>query len=208
MPGQDFLFDGPEDAAFVLVLAHGAGAPMDSAFMNEIAHGVAEQGLRVVRFEFPYMHRRRVEGGKRPPDRGHVLLQTWHDVISELGDLSRLIIGGKSMGGRMASMVADEAGIAGLVCLGYPFHAPGQPESPRIEHLADLATPGLILQGERDPFGRREEVAAYPLSKNIAVSWLPDGDHDLKPRKSSGLSHAENLSRAIDEIAAFANRLS
>lgn len=202
-----FLYDGPKDAAFTVVLAHGAGAPMDSAFMNEIAQGLAGRNLRVVRFEFPYMHKRRVEGGKRPPDRAPVLLQTWRDVVAALGDPARLIIGGKSMGGRMASMVADEIGVAGLVCLGYPFHAPGKPDAPRTEHLEGLATPALILQGERDPFGGTAEVAGYSLSERIAITWLPDGDHDLKPRKKSGHTHAENMEQAIGAIAAFADSL-
>jgi len=201
------LFDGPENTDLVVVLAHGAGAPMDSPFMNEIAAGLADRGLRVARFEFAYMQARRDGGGKRPPDRQPVLLETWRQVISSFEDPSRLIIGGKSMGGRMASMIADDAGIAGLVCLGYPFHAPGRADKPRTEHLATLKTPALILQGERDPFGGPDEVATYSLSDQIAVTWLPDGDHDLKPRKKSGVSHAENLDRAIAQIAEFADAL-
>ncbi len=207
MDTPELLFDGPEHADLMLVLAHGAGAPMDSPFMDEIAAGVAGRGLRVARFEFPYMQARRAGGGKRPPDRQPLLLETWRRVISSLGNPSALIIGGKSMGGRMASMVADEAGAAGLVCLGYPFHAPGRPDKPRTEHLAALQTPTLILQGERDPFGGAGEVATYSLSDQITITWLPDGDHDLKPRKKSGISHGENLGRAVAAIAEFAKAL-
>lgn len=202
----DFLFNGPKTSEQTVVLAHGAGAPMDSDFMNVIAAGLADHGLRVARFEFPYMIKRRDDGKRRPPDRAPVLLQSYLDVAAELGP-ENLIIGGKSMGGRIASMVADEAGVAGLVCLGYPFHPPGKPDKLRTEHLAGLKTPALILQGERDPFGKREEVAGYTLSKSINVAFLPDGDHDLKPRKASGRTRAENRAEAVDRIADFVSRL-
>jgi len=197
-----FLFDGPESADKTIALAHGAGAPMDSDFMNFVAAGLAGGGLRVARFEFPYMVKRRADGKRRPPDRAPVLLETYLQVAAELGP-GNLIIGGKSMGGRIASMVADEAGVAGLVCLGYPFHPPGKPEKLRTEHLAGLKTPALILQGERDPFGRREEVGGYGLSRSIVVDFLPDGDHDLKPRKKSGWTREENWQDAIARIVRF-----
>jgi predicted alpha/beta-hydrolase family hydrolase len=207
MEAPPLIFDGPETAHFLIVLAHGAGAPMDSPFMNQIAGLLADKGLRTARFEFPYMRERRDTGGKRPPDRQPVLLETWQAVISSLGPPARQIIGGKSMGGRMASMIADEAGVAGLVCLGYPFHAPGRADKPRTEHLATLKTPALILQGERDPFGRPDEVAGYDLSDRITTHWLPDGDHDLKPRKKSGITHDENMTAAASLIADFAKAL-
>src|SRR5712691_2037708 len=143
-----YLTDGPDDAQQTLVLAHGAGGAMDSTFLNIIARGLAARGMRVVRFEFPYMARRR-EGEKRgAPDREPVLLDAWRNVVRELG--TDVAIGGKSMGGRMASMVADELGVRGLVCLGYPFHPPGKPQQLRTKHLAALRTPTLIVQGERD----------------------------------------------------------
>ena len=201
-----FLFDGPENAEKTIVLAHGAGAAMDSEFMDFFAAGLAGEGLRVARFEFPYMIKRRADGKRRPPDRAPVLLETCLQVAADLGP-ENLIIGGKSMGGRIASMVADEAGVAGLVCLGYPFHPPGKPEKLRTEHLEMLKTPALILQGERDPFGRREEVAGYRLSKSIAVEFLPDGDHDLKPRKASGRTRQQNWQAAIERIAGFVHAL-
>lgn len=199
----DFLFDGPADAPVTVALAHGAGAPMDSPFMAAFAAGLAERGLRAVRFEFPYMARRRAEGTKRPPDRAPVLTACWHEVIDTLGP-EKLVIGGKSMGGRMASMVADEAGVKGLVCLGYPFHPPGKPERLRTEHLETLKTPALFLQGERDALGKREEVADYALSAAIRLVWLPDGDHGFKPRKASGRTEAENWQDAIAAMADFA----
>ena len=200
------LTDGPAAAPLTLALAHGAGAPMDSPFMARIAEGAAAAGWRVVRFEFPYMAARRTTGTKKPPDREPVLLKTWRSVIAGLG-ADRLVIGGKSVGGRMASLVADEAGVRGLVCLGYPFHPPGRPDRLRTAHLKALATPALILQGERDPFGRVDEVPDYSLSDAITVGWLPDGDHSFKPRKASGHTGDGNLALAVERICGFLETL-
>jgi len=169
--------NGARDARVTLALAHGAGAPMDHPFMNTIAEAVAGKDVRVVRFEFPYMAARRTGGKNRAPDREPVLMQTWRDVIAKLGTPGRIVIGGKSMGGRIASMVADEVSAAGLICLGYPFHPPGAPTRLRIAHLEKLQTPALILQGTRDSFGLPEEVAKYKLSPKIRIVWIEDGDH-------------------------------
>jgi uncharacterized protein len=177
---MDYLTDGPEKSKHVFLFAHGAGAGMDHAWMNAVAKGMGEGGIRVVRFEFPYMAARRTGGKRGAPDRQPVLLDTWRRVIEEHGGGGKVCIGGKSMGGRMASMVADEMGVRGLLCFGYPFHPPGKPEQLRTAHLAELRTPALILQGTRDPFGTREEVAAYRLSKAIHVEWIEKGDHSLK----------------------------
>ena len=202
----DYLTDGPTSASLTLAQAHGAGAPMDSDWMTMVAGAVAEKGFRVVRFEFPYMAERRDTGKKRPPNPQRILEETWRTVINDLG-ADRLVIGGKSMGGRMASLVADNAGVRGLVCLGYPFHPPGRPEKLRTEHLAALKTPTLICQGERDPFGGKEEVPGYTLSKAIRLHWAPDGDHGLKPRKKSGHTEEENIAAAVDAIADFMGKL-
>ena len=202
----DYIIDGPKKATLTLALAHGAGAPMDSDWMNMVAAAVAAKGFRVVRFEFPYMAERRETGKKKPPNPTRTLEATWMQVIADLG-AEHLVIGGKSMGGRMASMVADEAGVRGVVCMGYPFHPPGRPEKLRTEHLAALKTPTLICQGERDPFGTKDEVPGYTLSKKIKVHWSPDGDHGLKPRKKSGHSEEENIAAAVNAIAAFMNGL-
>ena len=205
MPRPDLLFDGPAKARLTVALAHGAGAPMDSPFMNVVADGLAAAGWRVARFEFPYMAARRTTDKKRPPDRQLVLLETWQAVIDRLG-ADRLAIGGKSMGGRMATLIADDAKVRGAIALGYPFHPPGRPEKLRTDHLKSLTTPTLILQGERDPFGTKDEVPAYPLSRRIRVEWLPDGDHSLKPRKKSGHTEAENLARTVKLMHAFLKR--
>jgi predicted alpha/beta-hydrolase family hydrolase len=199
----NFLFDGKEDAPLTLVLAHGAGGPMDSPFMAKVAQGVAAEGFRAVRFEFPYMAARRTSGKRGAPDREPVLLDTWRKVIAELGGPARLVIGGKSMGGRMASMVADEQKVRGLVCLGYPFHPPGQPDRLRTKHLADLKTPALFVQGTRDQFGTKEDVAGYQLSKAIRMHWLEGGDHSWKPPKASGRTEAQNLAEGIAAVVEF-----
>jgi predicted alpha/beta-hydrolase family hydrolase len=201
----ELLCDGPSDAERTIVLAHGAGRGWDSPSLVAIAEGLVRAGHRVVRFEFPYMVRRREDGTRRPPDRQPVLLETWRAVIEALGP-DGLVIGGKSMGGRMASLVADECGVAGLVCLGYPFHPPAKPEKLRTEHLAGLSTPTLIVQGDRDRFGTPGEVAGYLLSEEIRVHWMPDGDHDLVPRKKSGRTAEENWAEAVDVILGFIDR--
>ena len=204
---SEFLVDGPAEARLTVVLAHGAGAAMDSPFMNTIAAGLAGAGLRVARFEFPYMRARREAGKRGAPDREPVLLDAWRAAIAKLGGGEWLIIGGKSMGGRIASMVADETQVRGLVCLGYPFHPPGKLDRLRVKHLESLRTPALFLQGTRDAFGRREEVAKYRLSRQIQFGWIEDGDHSFKPRASSGRTEQQNLATAIAETANFASRL-
>jgi uncharacterized protein len=200
------ILDGPA-AGPAIALAHGAGAPMDSPFMNTMAAGLAAAGLAVARFEFPYMRRRRETGEGRPPDREPALRQAWLEVIAALGGGERLVIGGKSMGGRMASLVADEAGVRGLVCLGYPFHPPGQPDRLRTAHLRDLRTPTLIVQGTRDALGSRADVEGYDLSPAIRIVWLEDGDHSFKPRVASGHTEKEHLATAVAAVASFVQGL-
>ncbi|MFO1140814.1 MAG: alpha/beta family hydrolase [Amaricoccus sp.] len=207
----DFLLDGPDDAATTVLLAHGAGAPMDSAAMTAVARALAGQGLRVARFEFGYMAARRT-GGRRPVPRAESVMPEYVAALAALAAPGRLIIGGKSMGGRVASMVADalhaEGTVAGLLCLGYPFHPPGKPEQLRTAHLKGLATPALICQGTRDPFGTREEVARYALSPAIEILWLEDGDHDLRPRKAiSGLTAGDHLKTVAARVAAWGGGL-
>jgi predicted alpha/beta-hydrolase family hydrolase len=197
-----FLFDGPKRAATTIALAQGAGAGMDTPFMEFFAKGLGKRGYRVVRFEFPYMATKRATAKQKPPDREPVLRETWLKVVAKLGR-DGLVIGGKSMGGRIASLIADEACVAGLVCLGYPFHPVDKPDQLRVEHLEAIKTPTLILQGERDPFGSRNEVAGYKLSRAVWVVWLGDGDHSFKPRKSSGRTEQKNCEEALDEIATF-----
>ena len=202
------LLDGPAEAPLRVLLAHGAGAPMDTPFMTAIAEGLAAAGWRVIRFEFPYMAKRRRTGRRSGPNGQAKLHASFRAQIAAHGPAARLVLAGKSMGGRMASHLADEVGAAGLICLGYPFHPPGKPEKLRTAHLAGLRTPTLILQGERDPFGTPGEVATYPLSEAIRVSWVADGDHSLKPRKRSGHTLEGNLAAAVAEADAFLRGLS
>jgi predicted alpha/beta-hydrolase family hydrolase len=207
-----FLIVGPADAPVTLLLAHGAGAPMDSAAMTAVSGALAAVGLRVARFEFAYMAARRSAGERRPPPRAETLVPEYRAAVAALNASGRLIIGGKSMGGRVASMVADElhgqGRIAGLLCLGYPFHPPGKPEQPRTGHLVALATPTLICQGTRDPFGTREDVAGYTLSDRIEFLWVEDGDHDLRPRmKVTGITPAAALQALADAVASWVARI-
>lgn len=203
--GIPILWDGPDNPKAVLILAHGAGAPMDTDFMEFFANELSLSDISVLRFEFPYMALRREGHGKRPPNTQKILLETWHKIITYCRDKhsGSIIIGGKSMGGRMASLIADESDVDGLICLGYPFYAPGKTDKPRTEHLIDIKTPTLILQGERDPMGSDENVSTYSLSNSITIKWLSDGNHDLKPRKLSGHTHQDHLKTASLEISQF-----
>jgi predicted alpha/beta-hydrolase family hydrolase len=206
----DFLFNGPEAAAATLLFAHGAGAGMESSFMGQIAGLLAERDVRTLRFEFAYMAARREGGKRRPPPRAETLAGEYKAAVAntrKLAPTARLAIGGKSMGGRVASYIADELFTAGdvhaLVCIGYPFHPPNKPEQLRTAHLENLACPALIVQGERDPFGSKNEIAAYKLARAIRFHWAGDGDHDLGPRGGSGFTRKGNLAAAADAIAAF-----
>ncbi len=198
---SELLIDGSADAPVTLLLAHGAGAPMDSPFMAAIAAGLADRGWRVVRFEFPYMAQRRLDGRQRAPDRVAKLLEAFRAQVAAMPQQGPLVIGGKSMGGRIASLLVDElaaqGAVHGCLCLGYPFHPPGKPTQLRTEHLQTLQSTTLILQGERDSFGQRDEVEGYNLSPNVAVQWLKAGDHSFKPTRASGLSEADNWAAAV-----------
>ena len=180
---------------------------MDSPFMQTIAEGLASNDLSVVRFEFPYMREKRRGGAKRGPDRQDVLLQAWREAISAVGSGKTLVIGGKSLGGRIASLIADEVGAKGLVCLGYPFHPPGRPRVLRTRHLEQLKTPALVVQGTRDSMGSHAEVPEYQLSPTIKLVWIDDGDHSLKPRRRSGADPQQALARAVSEVVTFVRAL-
>ena len=206
MNQPSFFLNGKKSAALTVALAHGSGAPMDTPFMEAFAEGLAVRNWCVLRFEFAYMAERRSGGKKRPPAPQGKLLDEWRAVVASL-DPSKLVVGGKSLGGRMASLIADECNVAGLVCLGYPFHPPGRPDKLRTAHLADLSTPTLIVQGTRDPFGTREEIGEFDLSSHIAFHWAEDGDHGLKPRKSSGRSEPQNWEESIEAIDRFLQKL-
>ncbi len=210
MINMPVIWSGPKSADNLIILAHGAGAPMDTDVMNFFADTLAEQSIRVLRFEFPYMALRREGNGRRPPNPQDILLTSWRQIIEEcrLSHEGPIYIGGKSMGGRMATMIADEEDVQGAFCLGYPFYAPGKEDKPRIEHLLTLKTPTLILQGERDVMGSKEVVSKYQLSNRINIHWLNDGDHSFKPRKKSEYTEDGNLDEGLNEMKNFIQSLS
>lgn len=193
---MDFVFDGPEDAKITFIFAHGAGGAMDTPWMTNVAQAIAARGIRVARFEFPYMAARRTGKKSGAPDRQPVLLDAYRAAIDALGGGERVFIGGKSLGGRMATMVADDASVRGVICFGYPFHPPGRPQQLRTAHLETIRTPVLVIQGTRDPFGTAEEVCNYPLAPAVRLVWMEDGDHSLKPRAASGYTERAHLVRA------------
>ncbi|HBH7891719.1 TPA: alpha/beta fold hydrolase [Vibrio vulnificus] len=195
------IIDGPDNGP-LFIFAHGAGAPMEHAFMTAVAQGLAKEGIRVVRFNFPYMAKRAEDGKKRPPDRAPKLLEAFSEVIASVTD-DPVIIGGKSMGGRMASLLSEHPLVKGIACLGFPFHPPGKPEKFKGEHLQALSKPTLILQGERDTFGTQTECQQFEFSSMVRLAFLPDGDHSFKPRKSSGYTEAGNVQLAIEQLCAF-----
>lgn len=189
---MEILCNGHEGP--VLILAHGSGAPMDSGPMERLARALAGAGFRVRRFEFPFMRERRSGGKRRPPDRQPVLLAAWQQAIKTVQadepDARQCWVGGRSLGGRMASLLltpenrATEA--AGALAFGYPFHPPRKPEQWRTGHFSDLCRPLWIAQGERDPFGKRVEVEAQmPFADRVHVEWVNDGDHELMPTRRS-----------------------
>lgn len=193
-----------------LLLAHGAGAGSSSPFLSTMAKLIAARGVTVHRFDFAYMAARST-GSRRPPPRADTLIDEYRAAVDVAPRGAKLLIGGKSMGGRVASLIADalyaDGRIAGLVCLGYPFHPPKAPDKLRTAHLLEMACPTLIIQGERDPFGGRGEVESYGLSLEITFKWAGDGDHDLGPRGASGFTRAANLAAAAEAIEAFATTL-
>lgn len=202
---MSYLYDRPQNpkSNLTLVLAHGAGAPMDSDFMASLAGLACERGINVVRFEFPYMAQRRDTGKKRPPDRMPVLLECFAEVIQQCGGPEQCVVGGKSMGGRVASMLLTELPLRGGVSLGYPFHPPGKPDKVRKDHWGQISAPWLIVQGTRDPFGKPEEVSSYGLPESATLRWLDDGDHDFKPRKASGITQQQHWQQAADWVGEF-----
>ena len=197
------LINNAEKPIATFVFAHGAGAGQNSEFMQLIAQGLASHNINVLRFNFAYMQLAEEQGKRRPPDRADKLLTHFKTLLSEIDSHLPIFVGGKSMGGRMASMLLQESTAQGCICMGYPFHPPDKPEKLRTEHLLNISKPVLILQGERDTFGKREEIGTFNLSHRIQVSYLADGDHSFKPRKVSGHNLEANLHKAIEQSAAF-----
>ena len=211
LPQSECLIEGPitnpklDHIDTLILLAHGAGANMNHDFMTELASGLAAKEMSVVRFNFPYMRNNAIDGKRRPPDRPPKLLMDFNlhiEAIREQFKPAKLILMGKSMGGRIAAMVASETFVDGVICLGYPFVPPKGGE-PRLEPIANSKAPLLVIQGERDKFGAKGEVETWLAPYSAQLEWLTDGDHSFMPRKSSGTTQAANLELAISHSVSF-----
>ncbi|MCC2616011.1 alpha/beta hydrolase [Aestuariibacter halophilus] len=204
---MNYLVNNAAEPVANFVFAHGAGAGMEHEFLHTMAKALAGRGINVLRFDFPYMAEAKQQNRRRPPNPAKVLLAHFEQVLADLGEQLDaklpLFIGGKSMGGRMASILLPDCQARGGICFGYPFHPPGKPEKLRTEHLQDMAKPLLIVQGERDTFGHQQEIASYGLSKQVNTRFLPDGDHSFKPRKASGHTQAQHIDTAAEWTATF-----
>lgn len=189
--------DGPDDAPYRVLFAHGAGMPADHPFLTCVATGLARRGLQVVRFEFPFMAARRT-GVRRPPERLPRLVDA---MVAAAAALPRgpagLCLLGKSMGARVACRAAQATGALRVACLGFPFHPPRHPGRSRLEDLAACSVPTLVVQGERDPFGTRAEVEVQVLPRTATVHWVPHADHDL----GVPARHRDRSRDPLDEVA-------
>lgn len=203
----------PGDRPFAgFVLAHGAGAGQRSQFMVFAAREMAARGVTTATFDFPY-----IEAGRKVPDRTPVLEESWRAALAAARDLPAcaglpLFIGGKSMGGRIASHLAAQhaEGIRGLVYFGYPLHPPGRADQRRDAHLPQIHEPMLFVQGTRDPFGGADELRALlpRLNPRSSVYEVPDGDHSFKVRTSvAGRSQDAVFTDIFDAAAAFVRRI-
>lgn len=215
----------------LFIFAHGAGADKSHHFMENFTLALNEQHINVVRFNFPYMDKRLIDGKKYPPNRMPILLASYQEVIEQYLQNSTntlpTFIGGKSMGGRVAATLSEQTlfipeqpsntpsiqdsleteqvvnSIKGTICIGYPFHPQKKPEKLRLEPLQNTKLPILILQGERDALGNKDEIEGYEFSSLCEVVYFEDGDHDLKPRVKSGFTHAQHLKTAIEQLVRF-----
>lgn len=211
MSEYDLNIDTAPEAKACLILAHGAGAGMDSEFMQWLSAALIAHNVTVVRFNFDYMAKALTEGKRRPPEKADKLLARFRQVIDAVAEdpvlkSLPLFVGGKSMGGRMSTLLtaSEECpNVRGAVAYGYPFHPVGKPEKLRVEHLETMKRPLLVIQGERDTFGHKEEVAEYTLSESVQCVFLDDGDHSFKPRKASGLTQSQHIASAATLTSTF-----
>jgi predicted alpha/beta-hydrolase family hydrolase len=194
-----------ESARATVILGHGAGAPQTHPWMVKMATALSRRGIDVVTFNFLYAEARR-----RAPDRNDVLEATWRAVVGAVRartGASRLLIGGKSMGGRIATQVAAQGDVheAGLILLGYPLHPPGQPAKLRAAHLPRVSSPMLFVQGSRDSFGTPEELRPVleGLASGTRLLVVEGADHSLSLPKSSGQTLDGTLARVADEVVGF-----
>jgi len=194
----------------VILFAHGAGADKSSDFMETVANKLTSRQYSVMRFNFPYMDKRLSDNKRRPPDRMPKLLDCFEQVLEKASALNLpIVLLGKSMGSRVAAMVAEREGlnVLGVVALGYPFHPQRKPDNLRLAPIFSIKTPMLVIQGSRDPLGSENEVNSYGLPAHCKTVFLPDGDHDLKPRIKSGFTHEQHIDTAVNTIVEFADVL-
>ncbi|WP_420336039.1 alpha/beta family hydrolase [Roseibium sp.] len=212
---SDLLWNRPDDEpAATLLMAHGAGAPMDSAFMEKLANALAVEGIAVARFEFAYMAGRRTGGPKKPPPRADRLIGEFQTALQTLlrDSSGPLLLGGKSMGGRVAAMLGGGGSlpqrVRGICCFGYPFHPTGKPDAEwRLSPLEESKRPVLVLQGDRDPFGSKTELDEVALPESVTLTYLEDGNHDFGPRGKSPATLDGNIQKAAKEVASFTGSL-
>jgi hypothetical protein len=195
------IVNGPSNAALTILLAHGVGVGMDTPFMNHIAEGLGALGWNVRRFEFPYMVKSRENGKKSPPNPLPKLQESFEQELKAC--TGPVVLAGKSMGGRVATTILERSTAIGCIALGYPFHPPGKPDSLRIEHLQVIQKPLLILQGERDPFGKKEECPQQWLPTHCKLNWIPDGEHSFKAPKKSEATTEGHLDLSVQLIHEF-----
>lgn len=186
-----------------VIFAHGAGADMSSEFIEQFSALLNERHLNVILFNFPYMQQRIIDGKRRPPNKMPVLCESYQHRIEQYQQPLPLFIGGKSMGSRVAATLAEQPKVTGVYCLGYPFHPQKQPQKLRLEPLQQTNKPVLIVQGDRDLLGNKDEILSYSLASNIQIAYLTDGDHDLKPRVKSGYTHQQHKVAAADLLVNF-----
>lgn len=194
---NEYLVDGSGRDVLV-IFAHGAGANMHSEFMAQLAQGLGSENVRVVRFNFPYMRANALDGKRRPPDRAPKIILDFNQQIEHLTakfSPRKIILMGKSMGGRMSAIVAAQTQVDGVICLGYPF-IPLKGGEPRLAPIVECQAPLLVVQGERDKFGHKALVDTWPEMETAHLHWLTDGDHSFKPRKASGKTYDENMALA------------
>jgi predicted alpha/beta-hydrolase family hydrolase len=187
------------DAKALLVLAHGAGAGQQHPFMVSVARALAGKRVSVVTFDFPYIRERR-----KIPDRAPVLEAAFREVVSAARESTPalpLFIGGKSMGGRMATHLGAQGldGLKGIVALGYPLHPPGKPDQPRVAHLPSITAPTLIVQGERDTFGTPDELRPVikTMTALVTLHVIASGDHSFTVRSRKREDIFEEVTNAI-----------
>ena len=202
---------GPESSAKAggpgLILAHGAGAGQASPFMTKFARGMADRGITTATFDFAYMR-----AGRKLPDPPHVLENAWREALDAATSqlpASRIVIGGKSMGGRIASQVAAQGaqGVSGLVFLGYPLHPPGKPLQRRDAHLPRIAEPQLFIQGTRDAFGTASEIRELLKSlQRATLHEVEGGDHSFKV-SGRGAKPDEVIAAIMDVVAGWIRKI-